>query len=84
MVVKFQNMKTTIKRSTIYFDSELHKALRIKAAITHHSISEMVNEFVKRALAEDAEDLAVFNERADEANLDFEDVLKALKKSGKI
>jgi len=84
MVIKFGIMKTTNKRSTIYFDPELHKALRIKAAITHHSISEMVNEFVKRALAEDAEDLAVFNERVNEPNLDFEDVLKALKKSGKI
>jgi len=77
-------MKTMTKRSTIYFHSDLHKALRVKAAVTHHSMSEIVNECVKRSLAEDAEDLAAFEERAKEQNLDFEDVLKVLKKSGKI
>lgn len=77
-------MKITSKRSTIYFDPELLKALRVKAALTHHSISEIVNDSVKRALAEDAEDLAAFEERKHEVNLDFEDVLKALKKSGKL
>jgi hypothetical protein len=33
-----------------------------------------VNDAVKLALAEDAEDLAVFKERAHEPNMTFEDV----------
>jgi plasmid stability protein len=77
-------MKTATKRSTIYFDPDLHKALKVKAALSHHTISEIVNNILKRALAEDAEDLSAFEERASEPNLDFEEVLKSLKKRGKI
>jgi hypothetical protein len=77
-------MNTEHKKSTIYFDSELHKALRLKAAESDRSVSELVNEAVRLALAEDAEDLAAFKERKKEPNLAFEDVLKDLKKRGKI
>lgn len=77
-------MPNTQKRSTIYFDPDIHRALRLKAAETDQSISELVNGAVKAALAEDAEDLAAFEERAEEPNLKFEDVVKALKRSGKI
>lgn len=72
------------KRATIYFDPELHRALRLKAAATERSISEMVNDAVKLALSEDAGDLAAFEERSHEQNLDFEDVVKSLKQRGKI
>lgn len=77
-------MSTAPKRSTIYFDPKIHKALRMKAAETDKSVSELVNEAVKLCLAEDAEDLAAFEERAKEPNLKFEDVLKELKRSGTI
>jgi hypothetical protein len=77
-------MKTTQKRATVYFDADIHRALRVKAAETDKSISELVNEAAKLRLAEDAEDLAAFVERAHEPNLPFENVLKDLKKSGKI
>ncbi len=77
-------MKTKNKRATIYLDSELHKALRIKAAETEHSISELVNDAIKYSLAEDSIDLAAFHERKDEPVMAFEDVLKKLKKNGKI
>ena len=77
-------MKTSQKRATIYFDPDLHRALRVKAAETDQSISELVNEAVKLSLAEDAEDLAVFAERALEPNLPFEEVLKDLQHRGKI
>jgi histone H3/H4 len=65
-------------------DSELHRALRMKAAETSSSISEIVNNAVKLALAEDAEDLAAFEERAKEPLVSFEDVLKELKRDGRI
>ena len=77
-------MKTAQKRSTIYFDPDLHRALRVKAAETDQTISDLVNEAVKLSLAEDAEDLAAFEERALEPNLPFEEVLKNLKQHGKI
>jgi hypothetical protein len=72
------------KRATVYFDPELHRALKLKAAETEQSFSELVNEAVKLSLAEDADDLAVFEERARESNLVFEDVVKDLKRRGKI
>jgi len=72
------------KRSTIYFDPEVHQALRLKAAAMDSSISDVVNEAVRRTLSEDAEDLEVFEKRARESTLDFEDVVRAMKNSGKL
>ncbi len=72
------------KRATVYFDSDIHRALRLKAARSDRSISDMVNEAVKLILAEDAEDLVAFDERKREPNLDFEQFVKALKRRGKI
>jgi hypothetical protein len=77
-------MTTAPKRATVYFDPELHRALRLKAAETDRSLSELVNEAVQLALAEDAEDLAAFDERASEPNLPFESVVRDLKRRGKI
>lgn len=70
------------KRATVYFDPDLHRALRLKAAETDRSISELVNEAVKRSLAEDAEDLAAFEERGRERSVPFEDVVKRLRRRG--
>jgi len=77
-------MKISHKRATIYFNPDIHRALRLKAAETERSMSELVNEAVKLSMAEDAEDLAAFEERAHEPNLAFEDFLKDLKQRGKI
>jgi len=77
-------MKTSPKRATIYFDPDLHRALRLKAAETDQSISDLVNRAVKLTLAEDVEDLAAFEARAREPNLPFEEVLKDLRQRGKI
>ena len=68
----------------MYFDSQIHRGLRLKAAVTDRSISDLVNDAVKLSLAEDAEDVAAFKERAREPNLAFEDVLKDLRKRGKL
>ena len=72
------------KRATVYFDPSLHKALRLKAGQTDRSISDLVNTAVRRSLTEDADDLAAFDDRAREPNLDFEAVVKDLKRRGKL
>jgi len=77
-------MKTNTKRTTIYLDPQLHHALRIKAAETEHSMSDLVEEAIKFSLAEDSVDLAAFDERKEEPSLAFEDVVKKLRKNGKI
>lgn len=77
-------MSETSKRSTIYFEPEIHHALRVKAANTHQSVSEVVNEAVRIALREDAEDLNAFEERAAEPTLSYEALLKDLKSHGKL
>ena len=76
--------KRPSKRATVYFDPGLHKALRVKAAQTERSLSELVNAAIRQSLAEDAEDLAAFDDRAREPSLAFEDVLKDLKRRGKL
>jgi predicted transcriptional regulator len=77
-------MTTLSKRSTIYLDPALHKALRLKALETSRSMSEIINEAVKEALAEDAEDLAAFDERVDEPLISYDQMVKRLKKDGRI
>ena len=72
------------KRSTIYFDPALHQALRLKAAATDRSISDMVNDAVRVALAEDAEDLAAHELRTNEPSVSFESVVRGLRKRGRI
>ena len=72
------------KRATVYLDPDLHRALKIKSAHSEHTLSELVNLAVRQSLAEDHEDLLAFDERKDEPYLDFENVLKELKASGKL
>lgn len=72
------------KRATIYFDTDVHQALRLKAAATDRSISDMVNDAVKVALAEDAEDLASFERRKSERSVSFESLVRDLRKRGRI
>jgi predicted transcriptional regulator len=77
-------MKSNSKRYTVYLDTELHRALRVKAAETEQSVSELVNEAVRQVLKEDSVDLKDFEERKDEPLFRFEEILKKLKKNGKI
>jgi hypothetical protein len=77
-------MAESAKRATVYFDPIIHKALKLKSIETSKSISELVNKAVKEALAEDAEDLSVVEERADEPLISFSEMVKRLKKDGRI
>lgn len=72
------------RRATVYFEPDIHRALKLKAAALDRSLSEMVNEAVRLALAEDAEDLEAFDERAAEREVEFDAFVKALKRSGKL
>ena len=77
-------MTNSLKRATIYLDPNLHRALKIKAAETSTSISELVSDAVRQSLSEDAEDLAAFEQRAGEPLISYEDMLKRLKRDGRI
>lgn len=72
------------KRATIYLDADLHRAARMKAVETETSVSDLVNAALRQSLAEDADDLAAFRARAKEPNLDFEAVVKDLRRRGKL
>ncbi len=73
-----------MKRATIYFEEDLHKALKMKAAETSSSVSNLVNEVIKASLAEDFEDLQAFRDRDSEPSVDFEEFLKGMKENGRI
>ncbi len=77
-------MPVQAKRATVYLDPELHKALRLKAAETSRSISELVNNAIREALAEDAEDLAAFETRVREPLISYDEMVKRLRKDGRI
>ncbi len=72
------------KRATIYLDPDLHRAVRMKAVEIEKSVSDLVNAALRQSLAEDADDLAAFRARAKEPNLDFETVVKSLRRRGKL
>ena len=77
-------MTNQARRATVYLDPDLHKALRLKAAETSRSISELVNNAIREALAEDAEDIAAFEERAAEPLISYHEMVKRLKRDGRI
>ena len=77
-------MSTDVKRATVYLESELHKAVRLKSAYTNRTMSDIVNQALRDALREDEEDLAAFDERADEPTMSYETLLSKLKADGKI
>ncbi len=77
-------MSTPKKRATIYFDPELHKALKFKSLETSKSISTLVNQAVRTALSEDADDIITFEERANEPLISYSDMVKRLKKDGRL
>lgn len=74
----------TTKRATVYFEPDLHRAVRLKAAHTQRSISDIVNDAIRLALREDEEDLAAFEQRAAEPTMSYEALLKDLKAHGKL
>ncbi len=72
------------KRATIYFDPEVHKALKLKAAAIDSSISELVDEASRVPLKEDQEDLQAIEDRVNDPTMSYEALLKDLKKHGKL
>jgi hypothetical protein len=72
------------RRATVYFEPDVHRALKLKSAASDRTVSEMVNDAVRLALAEDAEDLEAFEERAAEPELRFDDFVKSLRRRGKL
>ena len=72
------------KRATVYFEADVHRALRLRAAANDRSVSDMVNDAVKAALAEDAEDLDAFDERSQERSTPFESFVRGMKRRGRL
>ena len=72
------------KRATIYFDPDIHRVLKIKAASSSKSISELIDLAIRHELAEDEEDIRAFKERENESTISFESVLRDLRANGKI
>ena len=72
------------KRATVYLDPSVHRALRIKSAETDRTISDLVNEALRASLAEDADDLEAFEVREREPDLAYEEVVRDLKRRGKV
>ncbi len=77
-------MSEDTRRTTVYFDGPIHRALRLKAAETDQSLSELINSAVRESLSEDATDLEAFESRTPEPSLSFESVVKDLRRSGKL
>ena len=74
----------TPKRATVYFEPEVHKALRLRAAANERSISDLVNDAVRVSLAEDAADLSAFDRRKKERSQSFDSFVQAMKRRGLI
>lgn len=72
------------KRATVYFEEDVHQALRLRAVATDRTVSDMVNEAVKIALSNDADDLAAFSKRKNEKSLSFDTFIQDLKRRGSI
>lgn len=76
--------RTDTKRTTVYLDAKLARELRLIAAGNDTSVSALINEAVRDRLAEDADDYIVSRKREKEKAIPFDEVVKDLKKRGKI
>ncbi len=70
------------QRTTVYLDGDLHRALRLKAVASNCNVSELINEAVRAALAEDLSDIEAFDARVDEADRSFETFVRELTVDG--
>lgn len=77
-------MSETTKRTTIYIDPTLHKALKLKAVEMSCSMSDLINKAIRESLVEDVEDLSAFNDRARESLISYEEMVKRLKNDGRL
>ena len=75
---------STPKRATVYFEADVHRAQRLRAAANERSMSDMVNDAVKAALAEDAVDLEAFDKRRKERSTPFESFVRGMKRRGRL
>ncbi len=69
-------------KTTVYLEPKVYRALKVKAATTDRSLSDLINSAVLEALREDALDLEAFEKRAKEPSRPFEKVLEDLKRDG--
>lgn len=72
------------KRTTVYFEPDVHEALRLKALDTGRSISELVNEAVVVMLSEDMLNINEHGKELGETDISYESLLEDLKLHGKI
>ena len=77
-------MSNLSKRATVYFDPAIHRVLKVKAAETSTSISDIIDNAIRRELLEDEDDLRTFKERVSEPTISYDKLVAELKKSGKI
>ncbi len=72
---------TGARRTTVHLEPGLHRALKVKAASTDRTLSDLVNEAVRLALREDALDLDALRRRTREPSRAFERVLANLRRN---
>ena len=77
-------MQAKTKRSTIYLEENLHKALRLKAAELDASMSDLVNDALRLSFEEDVNDLEDIKKRRKERTVPFDDFVTKLKASGQL
>ena len=77
-------MSNLSKRSTVYFEPAIHNALKLRAASSDTSISELIDEAVRLLMREDQEDLAAVKQRVAEPEISYEALLNSLEADGKI
>jgi plasmid stability protein len=79
-----RHLINVMSKATLYLKDPIHKALRLKAAETQQSMSDLVNDAIEAALLEDIEDIDAWRESKNEEKMGFEEFVKLLKKDGVI
>ena len=68
----------------MYFDPAVHRALRLKSAATDRTVSDIVNDALRKSFAEDLADLADARKRRRQPSISFESAVKAMKRHGQL
>ena len=68
--------------TTVYLDPKIARAIKIKAAVSGRSVSELANEGLRRLLREDEEHIRLFKERKGGRVRSYDDVLEEMRRDG--
>jgi hypothetical protein len=70
------------KATTVYLDPKVARAIKVKAAMTARSVSQLINDALLEQLRQDQDDLSYVRKHRKDRGRPLEEFLAEMKKNG--